>query len=115
MLPKDWSAELGFFYQTKQLHGYMLIEPQWSLSAGIQKSLFDKRATIKLNATDIFWHNYPRALSVYNNYTETFTAQRETRQVSLSLTYRFGKRTVSPVRRRSGGAEDEKRRAGGGA
>jgi hypothetical protein len=115
MLPKDWSAELGFFYQTKQLHGYMLIEPQWSLSAGIQKTLFDKRATIKLNATDIFWHNYPRALSVYNNYTETFTAQRETRQVSLSLTYRFGKRTVSPVRRRSGGAEDEKRRAGGGA
>lgn len=114
MLPKDWTAELGFFYQTKQLHGYMLIEPQWSLSAGIQKSFFDKQLTVKLNAVDIFWKSYPRAKSVYNNYTETFTAQRETRQVSLAVTYRFGKRTVSPIRRRSGGAEDEKRRAGGG-
>lgn len=112
MLPKDWSAELGFFYQTKQLHGYMVIEPQWSLSAGIQKHIFDKRATIKLNAVDIFWRSYPRAKSVYSNYTETFTAQRETRQVSVAFTYRFGKRTVSLIRRRSGGAEDEKRRAG---
>lgn len=112
MLPKDWSAELGFFYQTRQLHGYMVIEPQWSLSAGIQKNLFDKRATIKINAVDIFWRSYPRAKSVYSNYTETFTAQRETRQVSVAFTYRFGKRTVSPIRRRSGGAEDEKRRTG---
>ncbi|MBS1773529.1 MAG: TonB-dependent receptor [Bacteroidetes bacterium] len=113
MLPKDWSAELSFFYQTKQLHGYMLIEPQWSLSAGIQKNLFDKRATIKLNATDIFWRSYPRATSTYYNYNEKFIAQRETRQVSLSFTYRFGKRTVAPIRKRSGGAEDEKKRAGG--
>jgi hypothetical protein len=115
MLPKDWSAELGFFYQTKQLHGYMLIEPQWSLSAGIQKNFMNKRATVRLNATDIFWRSYPRALSVYSNYTETFTAQRETRQVSISFTYRFGKNTVTPVRRRSGSAEDEKRRAAGNA
>lgn len=114
LLPNDWAAELGLFYQTKQVHGYMTIEPLWSLSAGIQKNLFQKRVNIRLNATDIFWRSYPRATSVYNNYTESFTAQRETRQVNLAFTYRFGKRTVAPVQRRSSGAEDEKRRAATG-
>jgi hypothetical protein len=114
MLPNNWSTEVGLFYQSKQVYGYMTIEPLWGLSAGIQKHLFDKRATIKLNATDIFWKSYPRATSVYSNYTESFTAQRETRQVSLTFTYRFGKRSVAPVNRRRGGAEDEKRRAGTG-
>lgn len=111
LLPKDWSAELGLFYQTKQLYGYMMIEPLWSLSAGIQKNLFQKKVNIKLNATDVFWKSYPRATSVYRNYTESFTAQRETRQVNLAFTYRFGKRTVAPVQKHNSGAEDEKRRA----
>jgi hypothetical protein len=109
-----WAAELGWFYQTKQVWGYMIVEPLWSLSAGVQKNLFDKRVTIKLNATDIFWTSYPKATLVYNDYKESFAAQRETRQVTLSFTYRFGKRTVAPMHRRSGGAEDEKKRAATG-
>ena len=67
-----------------------------------------------LNGTDIFWHGYPSATSDYSNYNEFFVAQRDTRQVSISFTYRFGKRTVPPSRRHSGGAEDEKSRAGQG-
>lgn len=114
VLGKDWSAELGFNYQSRQIYGYMNLLPTWNLNAGIQKNLFDKRATIKLNATDIFWKSYPRATSVYNNYTESFVAQRDTRQVTLSFVYRFGSKSVSPVRRHSGGAEDLKRRASSG-
>ncbi len=114
LLPKNWSAELSFFYQTSQLHGYMVIDPIWSLNAGVQKHLFDKKLTVKLNCSDIFWRSYPHATSVYKDYVERFTAQRETRQLSLSVVYRFGKRTVAPVQRRRGGAEDEKRRAGSG-
>ncbi|OSZ82008.1 hypothetical protein CAP35_01690 [Chitinophagaceae bacterium IBVUCB1] len=114
ILPKNWSGELSFFYQSQQIHGYMLIHPLWSLSAGVQKHLFDKRLTMRLNCTDIFWRSYPTASSSYTDYTERFTAQRETRQLSMTITYRFGKRTVAPVQRRKGGAEDEKRRAATG-
>lgn len=114
ILPKNWSAELNLFYQSEQLHGYMLIHPLWSLTAGVQKNLFDKRMTVRLNCTDIFWRSYPRATSTYTDYIENFTAQRETRQLSVSLTYRFGKRTIAPVQRRRSGAEDEKRRAATG-
>lgn len=89
----------------------MTIDPLWSLNAGIQKNLFNKIATLKLSVTDIFWRSYPRAVSVYTDYTERFKAQRETRQLQLTFNYRFGKKTVAPIRRRTGGAEDEKRRA----
>lgn len=114
VLPGSWSAELSFNYQAPQLYGYMFLRRTWMLNAGIQKNLFDKKATIRANVTDIFWHGYPSATSDYNNYTEFFVAQRDTRQVSISFTYRFGKRTVPPSRRHSGGAEDEKSRAGQG-
>jgi len=115
LLPKEWSAELSFFYQAPQLYGYMNLDALWMLNVGVQKNILNKRAVIRLNATDIFWHGYPSAISYYSNYDESFIAKRDTRQVSISFTYRFGKNTVAPVRRRSGGAEDEKKRAAGAA
>jgi hypothetical protein len=113
ILPANWSAELSGFYQAPQVYGYMNLKPTWMLNIGIQKNLFEKRATVRLNATDIFWRGYPRATSIYNNYVESFVAKRDTRQVSASFTWRFGKRSLPPSMRHSGGAEDEKRRAGG--
>lgn len=112
ILPKDWSAELGGFYQAPQQYGYMLVKPTWMVNVGLQKNFFDKRATARINATDIFWHGFPRATSEYNDYRESFIAKRDTRQVAVSFTYRFGKRTVPQSMRHRGGAEDEKRRAG---
>lgn len=111
ILPHDWSAEVGGFYQAPQIYGYMHLKPSWMFNVGIQKNLFDKRATAKLNATDIFWRGYPRASSYYDDYVESFVAQRDTRQVVVSFTYRFGKRTVLPTQRHRGGAEEEKNRA----
>jgi hypothetical protein len=114
ILPDNWSAELSYFYQARQQYGYMDLVPQSMLSAGVQKNFLSKKLTLRLNATDIFWDGYPRATSVYNNYKETFSARRDTRQVSCALTYRFGQRPAGQARRHSGGAEEEKRRAGGG-
>jgi hypothetical protein len=112
ILPDNWSAEVSGFYQAPQLYGYMLLRPTWMLNLGLQKNFLDKRATARINATDIFWRGYPRAISEYTDYRESFVARRDTRQVSVSFTYRFGKRTLPPSLRHRGGAEDEKRRAG---
>jgi hypothetical protein len=114
VLPRDFSAELGLWYQAPQVYGFMSLEPVWMLSAGVQKNLFEKRATVRFSAQDIFWKGYPRATSTYTGYREDFVAERDTRQFTLSFTYRFGKKTVAPVRKRTGGAEDEMRRAGTG-
>lgn len=111
LLPKGFSAELGGYYQARQVYGYMNVNPNWMLNFGIQKLFLDKRATLKFNFQDIFWSGYPSASSRYIGYTEYFIAQRETRVATISFTYRFGKRTVPPSRNHRGGAEDEKKRA----
>ncbi len=113
VLGKDMSAEVSLNYQGKQVYGYMDVNPVWSLNAGLQKNFFQKTLTVRLNVQDIFWRGYPSATSTYNDYKEDFVAERDTRQMSLAVTYRFGKKTVAPVRRRTGGAEDEKGRVGG--
>lgn len=114
ILPYEFSAELGGWYQARQLYAYMDVQPVWMLNAGIQKNLFNKRATLRLNIQDIFWKGYPRATSVYTGYHEEFVAERETRVANISFTYRFGKRTVPQNRRHNSGAEEEKRRANSG-
>ncbi len=111
---KGWTAELNFNYKTREIYGFMDLNPMWGLGAGIQKTMFDRRATLKLAVTDIFWQNLPSATIRFNDYVETFEVFRETRVATLSFNYRFGNKDVQQARRRQGGAEDEKRRAGSG-
>jgi outer membrane beta-barrel protein/carboxypeptidase family protein/TonB-dependent receptor-like protein len=110
-LPKDWSAELTVFYQAAQVYGFLNLTPISMFNLGIQKNMFDKRLTIRASANDIFWHGSESGSSYFTNYTEFFTAVHDTRQVSVAVTYRFGKKTVAPLRKHSGGAEEEKKRA----
>jgi hypothetical protein len=113
-LDQDWSAELSFNYKTREIYGFMDLNPMWGLGAGIQKSMFNRRGTLKLAVTDIFWQNLPSAIIRFNDYVETFEVFRETRVATLSFNYRFGSQQVPQARRRQGGAEEEKRRAGSG-
>lgn len=114
-MKRDWSGELNFNYKTSEIYGFMHLRPMWGLGAGIQKNVLDRRGTLKLAVTDIFWQNLPSATIRFTDYTETFEVFRETRTATLSFNYRFGSRDVQQARRRQGGAEEEKRRAGGGA
>lgn len=113
-LKNNWTAELNFNYKTREIYGFMDLNPTWALGAGIQKSLFDRRATLKFAVSDIFWQNLPSATIRFKDYTETFEVFRETRVATLSFSYRFGSQTVPQARRRQGGAEEEKQRAGSG-
>lgn len=111
-LKHDWAAELNFRYRTNEIYGFMHLNPMWGLGAGVQKQVFQKKGTIKLAVTDIFWTDLPSATIRYRDYVEVFEVFRESRQATLSFTYRFGSNQVAQARRRSGGAEDEKQRAG---
>ncbi|MCW3107975.1 MAG: hypothetical protein JWQ09_2481 [Segetibacter sp.] len=110
---KGWASELNFNYSSRTRSGYMVIEPQWGLSAGVQKAVFKNKGTFRFNVTDIFWTNLPKATITYNNYIENWHAYRETRIVNLSFTYRFGNNKVAAARRRTTASEEERRRAGG--
>jgi len=91
----------------------MVSRPQWALAAGVQKNVLKNKGTIKMNATDIFWTNLPRATITYpGTYIENWHAYRESRVANISFTYKFGNNKVQGARRRTTGSEEERQRAG---
>jgi hypothetical protein len=109
---KGWTAELNATYNTGGQYGFMVADPQWSLSTGVQKNVLKNKGTIRFNITDIFWTNLPKAVITYDNYIEKWHAYRESRVANLSFTYRFGNNKVQAARRRTTASEEERQRAG---
>jgi ferric enterobactin receptor len=112
VLGHGWGADLSANYDSRQVYGFFEFNPQGQLAAGIQKSVWGKKGSFKLNVSDAFYTLKTRATSSYDNYVERFYQRFDSRVATLSFTYRFGNDKLAPTRRRAGGAEDEKRRAG---
>lgn len=110
-LPKKWSVETALHFQSRIQEAYAYAKSQWSINAGVQKIVMGGRGTIRLNVSDIFKTYYPRVTSTFLNYSQYFTAIRDTRAVNISFTCRFGKTSVQAARRRTSGVEEEKNRA----
>ncbi len=108
---KGWSSELNGSFNSGGQDGFMVADPQWALSAGVQKLILKNKGTIRFNISDIFWTNLPKAVITYNNYIEKWHAKRETRVANLTFTYRFGNNKVQAARRRTTGSEEERQRA----
>jgi iron complex outermembrane recepter protein len=110
---KGWSAELNANLNTGGQYGYMVLDPQWGLAIGAQKTVMQGKGTIRFNMTDIFWTNLPKAKVEYKgSYVENWHAYRESRVANLSFTYRFGNSKVQQARRRTTASEEERQRAG---
>ncbi|WP_162426003.1 outer membrane beta-barrel family protein [Pontibacter pudoricolor] len=112
-LPNGWSAEATGVYRTAEAYGFLDVEPVWFASAGVQKQLWEKKASIKLSVSDVFYTNKTNGATTINNYAENFYQVRDSRVATLTFNYKFGKAQASAPRRRTGGAEEEKNRAGG--
>jgi iron complex outermembrane receptor protein len=111
-LKKGWTAELNGNFSSGGQSGFMVFDPRWGIAAGVQKTIFKSKGTVRFNVTDIFWTNLPKAVITYNNYIEKWHATRESRVANLSFTYRFGNNKVQQARRRTTASEEERQRAG---
>ncbi|MDF7810451.1 TonB-dependent receptor [Hymenobacter sp. YC55] len=107
---KGWGAELNGTYESRQRVGFFVFQPFGQVGVGVQKAVWEKRGNVKLAATDIFYTSPLRATSRYNNYQENLFLRRDSRAVTLSLSWKLGNDNSTATNRRSG-AEDEKRRA----
>ena len=108
---KGWTAELNASFNSGGQYGFMVLDPQWGIGAGVQKTVLKNKGTLRFNMTDIFWTNLPKAVITYNNYIEKWHAYRETRVANISFTFRFGNNKVQAARRRTTGSEEERQRA----
>lgn len=112
-LGKNWSAEINSWFSSDQRYGYMYLRPMYAINLGVQKQFWNKMATLKVSATDIFRAQNPTGITEFSNYYESFVVTRDTRTINCSFSYRFGNSKIQRARR-EGGADEERRRAGGG-
>lgn len=105
-----FTAELNGSYESPLDYGTFAIRPRYSIDAGLSKSLFNKKASLKLALSDVF-NTYKTDLSsIYSGLTYEVRQKNESQVGRISFTYRFGKNEIKPARRRSTGTEAEQGR-----
>ncbi|MFD0750539.1 outer membrane beta-barrel protein [Mucilaginibacter calamicampi] len=113
-IAKIYTAELSGAYTTRARNDVQeLLYPTGQLSAGIARPVLKKRATLRFTARDVLYSNIMHGLTQFPNAEEYFKMKRDTRVVTLSFTYRFGK-AYKTNRRSEGSAGDEAQRVGNG-
>ena len=106
-----WSAELSGWYRTRGIEGQIYIQPVGQTSTAIAKQILKEKGTIKLGLRDIFYTQQIKGTIDFQQTEASFHNTRDSRQLSLTFTYRFGKVVKSAQNNRhAGGADDESSR-----
>jgi outer membrane receptor protein involved in Fe transport len=106
----EWSG----WYQTRQVWGTLLIDPQYSIDLGLSKSFMNKQMSIKLAANDIFKFQKSRITSTLPSQNYVINERWESQVFRITCTYRFGSSEIKAARQRSGSSDTERRRVKSG-
>jgi len=106
-----WGAELSGFYRSKGVEGQILLQPFGQMSAAVSKQILKEKGSLKLGIRDALRTQIIKGTIDFQQTDASFRNSRDSRQVSLTFTYRFGKpiKGVQP-HRNTGGANDESSR-----
>ncbi len=108
---KTWTAELTGFYNSPTVwQGAVKANAMWSVDAGLQKQLFNNKATLKASVSDVFNSMKFKGHTDFAGQKADVDVKWESRQFKLSLNFRFGSNTVKAARQRNTGAEEETKR-----
>ena len=110
----DWTLEFNGNYNSPTVNAASMERVKWGLDIGAQKIILKGQGNIKFSATDIFWTNYDRSLQVFDAQRIEGQFKRESRQLKLNFTYRFGSKQIKASRSRASGLEEELKRSQGG-
>jgi hypothetical protein len=107
-----WTAQLDQYYSSPNVWlATLRANSQWGLDAGVQKTVFAGKGSLKVSVTDIFHTMTWSAVSDFAGQHINVGGGQETRQLKLFFTYRFGNKQIKAARRRTTGAEEESKRA----
>jgi hypothetical protein len=110
-LGKGYTAEASGWLNTPSIWGGTFkTNFMWSADAGLQKTLFNKKATLKLSVTDLFKTNKWNATSNYAGINLHIKGGYDSRQARLTFQYRFGNNEVKAARERKTSLESEAKR-----
>ncbi len=114
-LGKNYSAEMSGWWSSKTNWGATgIASAQANVDFGVQKTFLQKKATIKLTATDIFATQSPwRITSNFGGLRIKGHGTYESQTLRLNFTYRFGSSQIKSSRQRQTGLDAEKGRIKG--
>ena len=110
-LGKGYTAEVSGWLNTPSVWGGTFQTAfMGSMDAGLQKTLFNNKANLKVSLNDVFKTNRWRAKSDFSGVNINANGGYDSRRVQLTFQYRFGSSTVSAARQRNSGLESESKR-----
>jgi hypothetical protein len=114
-IAEGFTAELSGFYRHKGIDQLSQMDPIYQISFGAQKNILKGKGTVRLNVRDPFaWQKF-EGFNKYGLIDSDFSIRPDIRQVTATLTYRFGKNgQQTPPRRRGASSQDEQNRVGQG-
>lgn len=112
-LAKGTTAELSGFYRHGAIEDLNNMEPIYQMSLGMQKQIMKGKGTVRLNIRDPFaWQEY-KGTTKFDGIDMSFHSRNDSRSVTATFTYRFGKQNnQNAPRRRTSGSQEEQNRVG---
>ncbi len=104
-----WSAELSGFYRSKGIEGQMIANSMWQVTSAVQKQVMKTKGTFKLSVSDIFLTQKFSGSVRYQDIDVKIAGLNDTRRVSLTFTYRFGKPIQNQPKKKTTGLDEENR------
>ncbi|CAM4094094.1 Outer membrane receptor proteins, mostly Fe transport [Pedobacter westerhofensis] len=103
-------AEITGTYTSPVIQTIFAVDHNYAVDAGLKATVLNGQGTIRLAASDIFYSNTYRISVNYLNQNNGFYQRNDTRNGTLSFSYRFGK-NIAASRKRSTSSDEEKQRA----
>jgi hypothetical protein len=110
-LGKGWAAEIRADYQTDQVYSQLVILHFGTLNMAVSKKILKDAGILKLAAQDLLYTR--RGSGIINNLELTYAdwnSKYDSRVVTLSFSYRFGKAGQQRQRHTGSGSESEQQR-----
>jgi outer membrane receptor protein involved in Fe transport len=105
---KGWAAELsGTFTSRNRDEGQAIVLPYGQVAAGLSKTLWHNKASLKCNVRDIFYTQNPKEIQNFQDVQSTIRITRDTRVFTLAFVYRFG--TSNKSKSSASPTEEQKR------
>ncbi|MBL7726729.1 MAG: TonB-dependent receptor [Dinghuibacter sp.] len=113
-LKKGLVLEMNGFYRARGINQLNIDEPMYTIGFGAQKPVMKGKGTVRLNLRDPFWLQQYRGATQYNQIDTRVRNRFDSRQLTASFTYRFGKNGQQNQRRRASASQEEQNRVGQG-
>lgn len=109
-LGNGFNAEISGYYNGPNIFGgNFKTKPNWSMDVGLQRKFINENLNVRFVATDIFYQRGFEGVANFDGLTYTGNGRRDSRRVSINLSYRFGNQNLKSRNRKQGLENEQKR------